>query len=331
MGAAGGMERKLVLESALEFDGYHEVFAGPLHGVNPPRAAISLFKLGIGTLQSLVKHLQIRPQVILLTGGWANLPVALAARVLGIPIIIFLPDIEPGLTIKVLQRFAQKIAITAEASARYFPTGKTVVTGYPLQESRLDATRVKAIERFKLDSRRRTLLVFGGSRGARNINIALGANLRRLLADGLQVIHITGELDWERAMREAGELKDHADYQAFPYLHDDMGLAFAAADLVVCRAGASTLAELPLFGLPAILVPYPYAWRYQKVNADYLSDRGAAIRLDDEELSDKLYESISALIHDDARLREMSERSRALANPDGAAALARLLIETGVS
>ena len=145
------------------------------------------------------------------------------------------------------------------------------------------------------------------------------------------MLHITGELDWQRAMSEAGEWKDNRDYQAFPYLHDDMGLAFAAADLVVCRAGASTLAELPLFALPAILVPYPYAWRYQKVNADYLSERGAAIRLDDEDLSERLYDEIAQLIHDEKRLRQMSEGSRALANPDGAAALARLLIETGAN
>ena len=329
VGAAGGMERKLVLESALEFDGYHEVFAGPLHGVNPLIAIVSLVKLGIGTMQSLAKLLRIGPRVILLTGGWANLPIALAARVLGIPIVIYLPDIEPGLTIKALGRFAQKIAITVEASARFFSPGKTVVTGYPLQENRLSATRETALERFQLDASRKTLLVFGGSRGARNINIALGACLGRLLTEGLQVLHITGELDWERAMRAAGEWKDHREYKAFPYLHDDMGLAFAAADLVVCRAGASTLAELPLFALPAILAPYPYAWRYQKVNADYLSERGAAIRLDDENMQERLYDEITQLIHNEARLHEMSERSRSLADPDGAAALARLLIETG--
>ena len=134
------MERKLVREAALDIAGYHEVFAGPLHGVNPLKAFVSLVKLGIGAIQSLAKLLRIRPRVILLTGGWANLPIALAARVLSIPIVIFLPDIEPGLTIKVLQRFAHTIAITVEASARYFPAGKTVVIGYPLQENRLGAT-----------------------------------------------------------------------------------------------------------------------------------------------------------------------------------------------
>lgn len=323
------MERQLVLESALEFAAYHEILAGPLHGVNPLRALASLFKLSAGTVQSLIKLLRIRPQAILLTGGWANLPVAVSSRLLGIPIVIYLPDIEPGLAIRFLQRFARKIAVSVEASAAYFPPGKTVVTGYPLQENRLNATREKAREHFKLNAARKTLLIFGGSRGARNINIALGAHLQRLLSDGLQILHITGELDWERTMREAGELKDHPNYHAFPYLHDDMGLAFAAADLALCRAGASTLAELPLFALPAILVPYPYAWRYQKVNADYLSERGAAIRMNDEDMPAKLHEAISMLLNDEARLREMSRRSGALANPDGAAAIARLLIEKG--
>ena len=323
------MERKLVLESRLEFAGYHEILAGPLHGVNPPRALASLVKLSVGTIQSLVKLMRIRPQVILLTGGWLNLPVAISGRMFGIPIVIYLPDIEPGLAIKALQRFAGKVAVTVAASAEYFPPGKTVVTGYPLQENRLKATPAKAREHFNLDAARRTLLVFGGSRGARNINIALGANLRQLLDDGLQVLHITGEFDWERAMREARELKDHPDYHAFPYLHDDMGLAFAAADLALCRAGASALAELPLFALPAILAPYPHAWHYQKVNADYLSERGAAVRMNDEDMPANLYAVVSALINDDERLREMSRRSGALANPEGAERLARLLIETG--
>lgn len=323
------MERQLVLESALAFASYHEILAGPLHGVDPLRAAASLVKLSLGTGQALALLLRRRPQVILLTGGWANLPLALGAWIQRIPSVIYLPDIEPGLAIKVLQRFARIVAITVGASARYFPPGKTVVTGYPLPENRLKARPAAAREHFALNAARKTLLVFGGSRGARSINIALGECLGRLLADGLQILHITGERDWERAMRAAGDLKDHPDYHAFSYMHEDMGLAFAAADLALCRAGASTLAELPLFGLPAILVPYPFAWRYQRVNADYLSERGAAIRLNDEDLSAKLFELVVSLIRDDARLNEMSGRARALAKTDGAAALARLLIETG--
>ena len=329
IGAVGGMEGKLVAESGLSFAAYHEVFAGPLHGVNLLRILASILKLTIGSAQSFVKLLRIRPQVILLTGGWANMPVALAAWTLGIPTVIYLPDIEPGLTIKALQPFAQKIAITVGASAHYFPSGKSVVTGYPLQENRINADREKALQHFKLDAGRKTLLVFGGSQGARSINIALGEHLQRLLGDGVQVIHITGELDWERSLQQVGALSEHPHYHPFAYMHQEMGMAFVVADLVVCRAGASTLAELPLFGLPAILVPYPFAWRYQKVNADYLAEHGAAIRLNDEDLSVKLYENISALIQNETRLSEMRAKSKALANPNGAQKLADLLLEIG--
>lgn len=328
IGAVGGMERKLVAESGLAFDGYHEVLAGPVHGVNPVRILFSLLKLKAGALQALIHQLRIRPNVILLTGGWANLPVALSARLLRIPTVIYLPDIEPGLTIKALQPFAQKIAITVAPSARFFPRDKTVVTGYPLLDSRLTAEKARGLKVFGLDRDRKTLLAFGGSRGARNINIALGQHLQRLLNNGVQVIHITGELDWERSQRQIGTLANHPHYHPFAYLHEEMGLAFAAADLALCRAGASTLAELPIFGLPAILAPYPYAWRYQKVNADYLAERGAAVRLNDEELTEKLYDTLSALILDDARLSKMRAKSKALANPNGAQRLAELLRDT---
>lgn len=329
VGAVGGMERKLVAESGIPFARYDEVFAGPIHGVNPLRMLSSIVLLMIGTIQSFFKLLSIRPQVILLTGGWSNLPVAMVARVMRTPIVIYLPDIEPGLTIQVLQRFASKVAITVETSEQYFPAGKTVVTGYPLQMNRLTATREDAIEHFQLDPARKTVLVFGGSRGARSINIAVGDILEQLLNDGLQVIHVTGTLDWDRTLEQVGELKDHPQYHAFPYLHGDMGLAFAGADLVICRSGASTLAELPIFGLASILVPYPYAWRYQKVNADYLTDKGAGIRLNDEDLSAELYDTIKALTTDANRLDGMRDHARALANPEGAKRLAQLLIEVG--
>ncbi len=323
------MERKLVAESGLDFVRYDEVYAGPIHGVNPLRMLTSVVKLAVGTIQSFGKLLSIRPKVILLTGGWSNLPVAVVAWVLRIPIVIYLPDIEPGLTIKVLQRFASKVAITVESSEVYFPNGKTVITGYPLQDNRLTATRDTGLKHFDLSADRRTLLVFGGSRGARNINIAISDNIQSLLDDGLQVIHVTGTLDYDRTLEQVGELKNHPQYRVFPYLHDDMGLAFAVADLVVCRSGASTLAELPLFGLASILVPYPYAWRYQKVNADYLADKGAGIRLNDEDMSEQLYDTIKTLMSDNTRLSAMQANATALANPDGSKQLAQLLIEIG--
>ena len=329
VGAVGGMESKLVTAAGLGFAGYHEVLAGPIHGVNPLRMGISLLKLVAGLGQSLGLLRRIQPQVILLTGGWANFPVALAAKLLRIPIVIYLPDIEPGLTIKVLRRLAHAVAVTAAPSLSFFPDGKAVVTGYPMQTDRLCADRDLARAHFGLDLDHKTLLVFGGSRGARSINMALGNSLGRLLAADLQIIHITGELDWQRTQQQLGDLAGHPHYHAFAYLYAEMGLAFASADLAICRAGASTLAELPAFGLPAILVPYPYAWRYQKVNADYLSQRGAAMRLDDEDMRAKLGDLVLELLNDEARLAELRANSRALANRAGADNVAKLLLETG--
>ena len=255
------------------------------------------------------------------------MPVAPERSVLGIPLVIYSPDIEPGLTIKALQPFSKKIAITVEASARYFPAGKS--DRDRLSHAGKSSQRGAGIcaAAFQAGCRSKNPIGIRGSRGARNINMALADKLRNLLDEGLQIIHITGELDWERNLQQVGDLSDHPHYHPFAYLHDEMGLAFAAADLVICRAGASALAELPFFGLPAILVPYPYAWRYQKVNADYLADRGAAIRLNDEEMSDKLYSTVSALFNDETRLSEMRAKSRALANPDGARRLAALLLD----
>jgi UDP-N-acetylglucosamine--N-acetylmuramyl-(pentapeptide) pyrophosphoryl-undecaprenol N-acetylglucosamine transferase len=133
----------------------------------------------------------------------------------------------------------------------------------------------------------------------------------------VQVIHVTGTLDWERVQAEAARLPD-AHYHIYPYLHEDMALAFAAADLAVCRAGASVLGEMPLFGVPSILAPYPYAWRYQKVNADYLAERGAAMRMNDEAMKEDLLPAIRGLLSDSARLAQMRDCAAALARPDGA-------------
>ena len=321
------MEADLARQSGIAFASRHALQAGPLHGVSLPRMLLSGVKLALGTAQAMRLLRATRPQSILLTGGWANLPLAIGARCFGIPLVIYLPDIEPGLTIQVLRRFATRVAITVDESAKYFDAAKTVVTGYPLQRDRLAATRDAALNHFGLDGRRKVLLVFGGSRGARSINMALADCLERLLADGWQILHVTGEFDWGRTQRQVGALASEPDYHAFAYLHDDMGLALAAADLAVCRAGASVLAELPCFGLPGVLVPYPHAWRYQKVNADYLSERGAALRLNDADMARQLYPTIKALLDDETRLAEMRTRSRALATGDGARRLADLLLE----
>ncbi len=179
---------------------------------------------------------------------------------------------------------------------------------------------------------RRTLFVFGGSRGARSINRALLAALPTLL-DEFQVIHISGTLDWGEVESAASVLsaEQRRYYRPHPYLHEQMGVAFRAADLVVARAGASMLGEAPAFGLPSVLVPYPHAWRYQKVNADYLADRGAAVRLDDASLPETLLPVVQELLRDGPRLEAMGRAARALDRPQAAKAIARVQFDLGGS
>lgn len=326
VGSVGGFERPLVEESGVRFAAYHEVLAGPLHGIGLLRAGWNAVKLAAGTLQAIRLLSRNRPGSLLLTGGWVGLPVALASWLLRVPILIFVPDIEPGASISALRRFAREIALTVPDSEQYFRGQKTVVTGYPLRKQMRAAVRDEAQKFFGLDPDRKTLLVFGGSRGARAINYALLDILPVLLEHGVQVIHVTGTLDWPDILKRRNAMLDVTHYHAYPYLHQEMGLAMAAADLVVSRAGASVLGEFPQFGLPAILIPYPHAWRYQKVNADYLAGKGAALRLDESEMLTSLQAGVEGLLFDDARLNAMRQASLSLAHPDGSERAAAELV-----
>lgn len=330
VGARGDMARGLVAQSGVRFDGYHEVLAGPVAGI-PRRGQIaSALKIGAGVAQSLALALRLKPEVLFLTGGWVGVPMALACWLLRRPIVIYVPDIEPGLMLKVIgRRFARVIAATTEATAAYYPGRRVEVTGYPLRPEILEADRAAAIEALELDPQRRTLLVFGGSRGSRSINSAMSAIAPDLLADGVQILHISGKLDWPQVQAAHAQLapEQRARYQVFDFL-PDIGQAFAAADLVISRAGAATLAEYPQLGLPSILVPYPHAWRYQHVNAEYLVERGAAIQLDDARLDTELLPAVRELLGDGERLAAMRRAAEALRQPDGAANIARLLART---
>jgi UDP-N-acetylglucosamine--N-acetylmuramyl-(pentapeptide) pyrophosphoryl-undecaprenol N-acetylglucosamine transferase len=170
------------------------------------------------------------------------------------------------------------------------------------------------------------VVVLGGSRGARSINEALWAGLRQLLPS-TQVVHLTGQLDFPRAVDARDGLKPplQARYLPVAYLHQEMASAYAAADLAIGRAGASALGELPLFGLASILVPYPHTWRYQHVNADYLVQRDAAVIVADERVGSDLVPAALALLSDPGRLAAMSTAARRQASPEAAGRIADLL------
>ncbi len=324
MGGRGGVEEQLVERAGLRFVG---VPAGGVHGLGPRRAVKNLTKLIQGCWKSYRLGRRDRPAALFVTGGYASVPVAWAAWALRVPILVYLPDVEPGLAVRVIARLATRVAVTVERSRSYFPVQKVVVTGYPVRAEFRAIDRREARAALGLGDDDPVLLVMGGSRGARQINRALTGALEPVL-EMTQVVHVSGELDWPWVEERRAALPDglRARYRAYPYLHE-MGWALAAANLTVCRAGASTLGELPFFGLPGVLVPYPHAWRYQRVNAEWLVDQGAAVQVEDERLPDVLLRTVRRLLEDRAELARMAERMQSLARPDAAVQLARELVE----
>jgi len=240
--------------------------------------------------------------------------------------MLFVPDIEPGMALKSLAGFADVIAVTTEQSQKYF-NKKVFETGYPLRADLALWDRSTAHNHLSISGKFPVLLVFGGSKGARSINLTVLNNLRALL-EKFEIIHLSGEVDWPMVKhnREQLPMELAARYHALPYLHE-MGAALAAADLVVSRAGASSLGEFPLYGIPAILVPYPHAWRYQKVNADYLTRRGAAIILEDHSLNAELLETLTVLLDNPNKLKAMRAAMFELSHPRAADKIASRLME----
>jgi UDP-N-acetylglucosamine--N-acetylmuramyl-(pentapeptide) pyrophosphoryl-undecaprenol N-acetylglucosamine transferase len=248
-----------------------------------------------------------------------------------VPVLIYLPDIEPGLAIKFLARFADRVAVTAQPAANHFRPGQAVVTGYPVRRELFERDRAEAQARLGLtgvDDGLPVLLVFGGSQGARSINRAVSDGVEKLLR-AAQVIHISGRHDaeWTQARRASLPESLRARYHLYDYLREEMVDALLAADLVVSRAGAATLGEFPAAGLPAVLVPYPYAGAHQWTNAHYLAEAGAAITIADADLGTDLVPTVLDLLADDGRRAAMSGAARVLAQPDAAQRIAHELEE----
>ena len=315
---------------------FKHITAAGVHGVNLCQLPSNLIKLFIGVLQARRILTQFRPDVLFFTGGYVAIPLALAAY---LPLrkfkkpssVLFVPDIEPGLALKTLARFADCIAITAEETKKYLPSSKkTILSGYPVRAAFYEGDRDKARRQFGLNLDLPVVVVFGGSLGARSINQALFSILPQLLEEA-QVIHISGKFAWDEVQLERGKLEQQnlllaQRYHSYAYLHDEMPQALQAADLVICRSGASTLGELPALGTAAILVPYPHAWRYQEINAAFLTQRGAAIMLKDADLMHTLLPTVLDCIRDSEKLKQMSKAMQQLAKPEAAKTIIRCIL-----
>jgi len=332
VGTTGGMEAGIVLRAGMTF---RPIRSAALRGKTAWQALRSGWEVARGVLESARILREFRPGAVLATGGYASAPVVIAAWLRRCPVMIYLPDIEPGLAVSTLSRLASKVAVSFEASKRHFPErwaagghgAKLMISGYPVRAGLYSGDKRAARKRLGLLEGWKVLLILGGSRGAQSINHTTGKALGRLLQVA-HVMHITGEADLPLLLQRRASLpQDLAGrYRPHAYLHEEMVDALLAADLAVARAGAATMGEFAAVGLPSILVPYPYAGRHQEANADYMVGQGAALKIHDAELTaETLAATVQELLGDEAALGAMAEKALALARPEAAEAIASQL------
>lgn len=329
VGSRAGVEADVVPRAGIPFEA---IDVAGLRGMAALQLARNVLLLMRGTQQAYRIIGRFQPDVVFVTGGYVSAPVVLAGRARRIPIVIYLPDIVPGMVIRSLAQLAAHVAVSFEKSRQYLPRDKVVVTGYPVRRELFSADRATARQNLGLDPDVQTVLVFGGSRGARRINRAVAAALDELLGVA-QVIHVSGRLDSAdmEKRRETLPAASKGRYHLFAYLHEEMIDALAAADLVVSRAGAATLGEFPAAGVPAVLVPYPHAGAHQAENAASLAEAGGAIIIPDAELTGgRLAETVRQLLDNEDQLALMRANMRRLARPDAARRIAGILWEEAV-
>jgi UDP-N-acetylglucosamine--N-acetylmuramyl-(pentapeptide) pyrophosphoryl-undecaprenol N-acetylglucosamine transferase len=280
-----------------------------LRGQNAAGTLAAAFQVPVSVATAWRILGEVRPDLVLGVGGYASAPAALAAWARRIPTVLIEQNAMPGMTNRLLGRIADRVCVNFPETARYFPRDRTVETGNP----------VRMAEPAPRTSGEFSVLVFGGSAGARRLNEVGVEAFARLAAEGKvpRIVHQTGHAEADAVTARYRDRGVVADVRPFI---DDMPTAYAAADLVVCRAGASTLAELTALGKPAILVPYPFAADdHQRRNAEALVARGAAVMILDREITaEKLAAAIASLRDDPAKLRAMAEAAKLLGRPDAA-------------
>jgi len=286
------------------------------------------FKLVSSLISSWKIVRDFKPEVAIGMGGYVTGPILYMASRTGVPVLIQEQDAHPGVTTRLLARYAQKICLAFEQAAKHFDAyrQKLIITGNPIRKMG-ETTREQAIAHWKLDADKRTLFVFGGSQGSRAINNAINALLPQLLADKtIQIIWQTGRGEYEAVKAELSV--NDKRVLVLPYI-ENMPTAFAAADVIVCRAGASSLAELAIAGKSTILVPYPYAaGNHQELNSRMVEEAGAAIMVKEgEKWADNLFAALSTLLESSEKRAEQGRAWKTLARPGAAGRIAEEIVD----
>jgi UDP-N-acetylglucosamine--N-acetylmuramyl-(pentapeptide) pyrophosphoryl-undecaprenol N-acetylglucosamine transferase len=326
MGTARGIENRLVPAAGYPLQ---LVRVGALKNVNLVTRLKTAFDLPRAVWDAGRMLNQFAPDVVIGVGGYASGPAMLAALVKHIPTLAFEPNVVPGFANRMVARFVSAAAVHFAETAKYFRHAE--VTGVPVRQAFFE---IAVLAANKKRGAVPTLLVFGGSQGAHAINEAMIRCLPVLQqeAPGIHIIHQTGERDYNDALAAYRGLQDTAcasaasfTFEVFKFI-EDMPAAFARADLVVCRSGASTVAEIAAAGKPAVFVPFPRAADdHQRVNAETLERAGAAVVVEESKLEGVwLAETVAALLQDSSRLQKMSVAARSLAHPNAARDIAAM-------
>ena len=307
VGTRRGIEYKVLPKENFELK---TILSSGLKGKISWRTLIALVEIPIAFLQSLWVLINFRPKLVLGVGGYVTGPFVLMAWLLRIPTAIQEQNSMPGMTNRILGKIVDKIFVTFEKSKKHFPEKKIEVTGNPIREEYYEAKVRRKESQFNV-------LIFGGSKGASSINRAMVEALDFLSEDknSLHFIHQTGEEQFKTVKKSYRSKNVSADVSKFIF---NMADDYRRSNLVICRAGASTLAEIAACGRAAILVPYPFAANnHQQLNAEYLVEQGAALMVKDCDLSGKkIAELIKKMMHQPNLLQEIEKVSAAMAKKD---------------
>ena len=324
VGARGRMEMQKVPEAGYDIIGLW------ISGIQRKLTVDNLsfpFKLLSSLLKSGSILNKFKPDVVVGVGGFASGPLLYRATGKGIPSLIQEQNSYPGITNKLLAKKVDRICVGAENMERFFPKEKIVVTGNPVRKDIIHAgeKREEALRFFNLSPAKKTVLIIGGSNGARTINHSLMAEIQQMIDAGIQVIWQTGRFYYQE-VKDSVRGYDLGDFRIFEFLKE-MDLAYAAADVVISRAGALSIAELCLVGKPVIFVPSPnVAEDHQTKNARALVDNNAAVLISDKDARTALVKATLQLIKDSDRQLSLSENIKKLARPDAAEMIAREIL-----
>ena len=279
-------------------------------------------KLFVTMMQSLVINISFKPNVAIGSGGYVAGPAIWAASVIGAKVILLEQNSYPGVTTRLLERYAKEVHISFQESKKYLRKEKIHhLTGNPVRKNLGRMKKAEALKKFGLTAEKKTLLVLGGSLGAKTINEAMSKNLKKLEENNIQVIWQSGKNYFDQFKTLNSERVLVNDFI------EDMNAAYSACDLLLARAGATTIAELLNLGIPSILVPSPnVAENHQYFNAKSLSENGAAILIEDENLTRQLADTVLNTLNDENKLSELKKKALAMSKPDAAKVIAQSAI-----